>query len=264
MTWPLVGTALGGTQVLTPHLQLVAVPPTRNLAVPNEDGRAIELEDGNLFALNRFPGYDRVEDGTRFTYGVDWQLDRPKWRVNATIGQSYRLTSSPTLLPNGTGLADRTSDIVGRTEVRYRDFLKLTHRYRLDKDNLAFRRNEIDATIGNERTYAEIGYARLNRQISPTLEDLADSNEMRAAARIAFARNWSVFGSGVFDLSKSNLLANGSNPAVQPLRTRLGMAFQNDCFEFDLTWRRDYVTLGDATQGSSFLLHFSLRNLGFR
>ncbi len=48
--------------------------------MPNEDARAIDLEDSNLFALNRFPGYDRVEDGVRFTYGVDWQFTRPGWQ----------------------------------------------------------------------------------------------------------------------------------------------------------------------------------------
>ena len=62
------------------------VVPIRNLAVPNEDARAIDLEDSNLFALNRFPGYDRVEDGTRVTWGVDWELQRPGWRIKTTIG----------------------------------------------------------------------------------------------------------------------------------------------------------------------------------
>ncbi len=95
--WPLVGDVLGGTQVFTPRMQVVATPDIRNLAVPNEDARAIDLEDSNLFALNRFPGYDRIEDGTRVTYGFDWQLTRPGWRVKTTLGQSYRLEQgSPT------------------------------------------------------------------------------------------------------------------------------------------------------------------------
>jgi len=264
MTWPLVGAAFGGTQVITPHVQIVASPATRNLAIPNEDARAIELEDGNLFALNHFPGYDRVEDGNRIAYGLEYQLERPRWRVNANIGQSYRLTRQPTLLPEGTGLAGRQSDIVGRTELRYRDFFKVTHRYRLDQDKLVFRRNELDASIGSEETYFQAGYARINRQISSTLEDLKDSNELRAAGRIAFARNWSVFGSGIFDLSGQTLINNNTTAAkFQPLRTRLGVSFQSDCFQFDMTWRRDYVTIGDASQGSSFELRFSLRNLGF-
>jgi LPS-assembly protein len=96
--WPLVGEFMGGTQVLTPRFQIVASPRIENLDVPNEDARAIDLEDSNLFALNRFPGYDRIEDGVRFTFGVDWQFERPGLRIATTIGQSYRLTNLPTLL----------------------------------------------------------------------------------------------------------------------------------------------------------------------
>ena len=66
-------------------------PPTPNLDIPNEDARSIDLEDSNLFALNRFPGYDRWEDGSRITYGVDWALDRPNLSITTTIGQSYRI-----------------------------------------------------------------------------------------------------------------------------------------------------------------------------
>ena len=77
LRWPLVGPAFGGTQRLTPRVQLVLTPPTPQPDIPNEDARAVDLEDSNLFALNRFPGYDRWEDGSRVTYGVEWSLDRP-------------------------------------------------------------------------------------------------------------------------------------------------------------------------------------------
>jgi LPS-assembly protein len=262
--WPLVGKMFGGTQVITPHVQVVASPPIRNLDVPNEDARAIELEDSNLFALNRFPGYDRIEDGVRFTYGFDWQLERPRWRIKATIGQSYRLTSDPTLLPVGTGLSDRTSDIVGRTEVSYRNFVKLTHRYRLDKDTFAFRRNEIDATIGNQRNYVELGYSKLNRNISANIEDLKDSEELRAAVRVAFARYWSLFGSSVVNLGQSTNQTQIVASGFQPLRTRVGLAYQDDCLDLSLTWRRDYITIGDTKLGNTFEIHIGLRNLGFQ
>src|SRR5690606_16462229 len=49
MKWPFVGSFLGGNQVLTPRVQLVASPELRNMAIPNEDARAIDLEDSNLF-----------------------------------------------------------------------------------------------------------------------------------------------------------------------------------------------------------------------
>ncbi|HNN55102.1 MAG TPA: LPS-assembly protein LptD, partial [Novosphingobium sp.] len=263
--WPLVGQFMGGTQVLTPRFQIVASPTLKNLDVPNEDARSIDLEDSNLFALNRFAGYDRVEDGVRFTYGFDWQWERPNWRVTSTVGQSYRLTSRPTLLPDGTGLSNRTSDVVGRTEVRFKDVVKVTHRFRLDKDNFAVRRNEFDAAVGNERTYFEVGYLRLNRNVAVGTEDLRDREELRVSGRVAFARYWSVFGSGVIDLTSTSedptqIGADG----FQPLRTRLGVAYQDDCLELAFTWRRDYVATGDAQKGNTFQIHFALRNLGFR
>ena len=261
--YPLVGAFLGGTQILTPRVQIVASPPINNFDIPNEDSRAIELEDTNLFALNRFPGYDRVEDGNRVTYGLDWLFERPEWRVSSTIGQSYRLTSKPSIFPDGTGLTSRSSDIVGRTQVRYREFVTLTHRFRLDKDGLAVRRNEIDATIGSHKTYLELSYLRLNRDIA-AFEDLQDREELRAAGRVAFARYWSVFGSGVFNLTDRNEDPSFTSDGFEPLRTRLGVAYADECLELSFTWRRDNVTTGDARKGNSFIVRFALKNLGFR
>ncbi|TRD12189.1 LPS-assembly protein LptD [Erythrobacter insulae] len=261
--WPFVGEAFGGTQVLTPRVQIVASPKIRNLAVPNEDARAIDLEDSNLFALNRFPGYDRVEDGARVTWGIDWSLTKPGWRVKTTVGQSYRLDDQREVFPDGTGLSEKVSDFVGRTEVRYRDYLQFTHRFRLDKDNLAIRRNEIDATIGSQRTYFEVGYLRLNRDIQ-TVEDLQDREEFRVAARVAFNRNWSAFGSGVFNLTGADEDPTFAPDGFEPIRTRLGVAYQDDCIEMGLTWRRDFITAGDAERGNTFQLFFALRNLGFQ
>ena len=261
--WPLVGQLWRGTQVFTPRVQLVATPPIRNLAVPNEDARAIDLEDSNLFALNRFPGYDRIEDGVRITYGFDWNYRMPGWSLSSTLGQSYRFDKDEDILYDGTGLSERVSDFVGRTQVRYRDFVKFTHRFRLDKDSLAIRRNEIDATVGSDRTYAEIGYLRLDRNID-AVEDLQDREELRAAARVAFADYWSVFGSGVFNLTDAEEDPTFQSDGFQPIRTRLGVAYQDDCLEMGVTWRRDYVSSGDAERGNTFQLYFSLRNLGFR
>jgi LPS-assembly protein len=264
MKWPLVGEFLGGTQVFTPRLQVVATPSVPNLDIPNEDARAIDLEDSNLFALNRFPGYDRIEDGVRFTYGFDWRLNGPGFRVSTTVGQSYRLTSEPTLLPDGTGLSSRTSDIVGRTEVRFADIVKLTYRFRLDKDSFAIRRNEADLTVGDHRTYAEIGYLRLNRNIAPGFEDLRDREELRVSGRVAFADYWSVFGSAVVNLTDRNEDPQFNSDGFQVLRHRLGFAYGDECLDLAFTWRRDYVATGDARRGNTFQISFALRNIGFK
>ncbi len=261
--WPFVGEAFGGTQVIKPRVQLVVSPSIRNLDIPNEDARAFDLEDSNLFSLNRFPGYDRVEDGVRLTYGLDWELLRPGWRVKSTIGQSYRFQKDPDIFPDGTGLSERVSDFVGRTEVRFQNLVQFTHRFRLDKDSLAVRRNEFDATLGNQRTYAEVGYLRLNRNITD-FEDLQDREELRASLRVAFTNYWSAFGSGVFNLTDQEEDPTFVSDGFEPIRTRLGIAYQDDSLEFGVTWRRDFVTSGDAQRGDTFQLFFRLRNLGLR
>jgi LPS-assembly protein len=260
--WPFIGKAAGGTQRIVPRVQLVLAPRLANLNVPNEDARAIDLEDSNLFALNRFPGYDRFEDSSRITYGFDYRLDRPNFAFDATIGQSFRIDERATVLPNGTGLSDRLSDIVGRSRLRYKDFVAVTHRFRLDKDNLAVRRNEIEATIGSQRTYVEVGYLRLDRNITAGVEDLRDVEEVRVGARIALARHWSVFGSTNIDLTGQSDDPQSTLSGFEPVRHRLGVAYQDDCVELGLTWRRDYQTVGDAQRGNSFQLRLVFKNLG--
>ena len=260
--WPLIGPLFGGVQRVVPRVQIVATPPTPNLEIPNEDSRSVDLEDSNLFALNRFPGYDRWEDSSRVTYGFDWFYDRPNLSISATVGQSYRLNARPTIFPEGTGLTDRFSDIVGRTRFRYGRFIDLTHRYRLDKDNLAVRRNEVDLTVGSDQTYVQIGYLRLNRDIDPTVEDLRDREELRLAGRVKFARYWSVFGATVLDLTGKDEDPFSLADGWEPVRNRLGIAYEDDCLELGVTWRRDYERLGEFRKGSTFALQIALKGLG--
>jgi LPS-assembly protein len=262
LRWPLIGPFMGGTQRLTPRLQIVASPPTRNLAIPNEDARSVDLEDSNLFALNRFPGYDRWEDGTRVTYGADWAADLPGVSIRTTVGQSYRLSQKPSILPPGTGLSDRFSDFVGRTTVKLGRKLSLVHRFRLDKDSFALRRNEIDGVVGGRQTYATIGYLKLDRDIDPAIEDLRDREEIRLGGRVKFARYWSIFGSTVIDLTNRGEDPLSLSDGYEPVRHRLGVTYDDDCIELGLTWRRDYDTTGDFQRGNSFLFRVALKNLG--
>lgn len=260
--WPFLGRFLSGSQRITPRVQIVASPKTRNLSIPNEDARSIDLEDSNLFALNRFAGYDRWEDSSRVTYGVEWAIDLPRLSVNTMVGQSYRLNSKPSILPVGTGLSERLSDIVGRTTVQYGRFLQLTHRFRLDKDSLNIRRNEIDATVGSRKTYLTAGYLRLNRDITDNIEDLRDREEIRLGGRLQFARYWSIFGSTVIDLTGRGEDPLSISDGYQPVRHRIGLLYDDDCIQLGVTWRRDYDAAGDARRGNAFLLRLALKNLG--
>jgi LPS-assembly protein len=260
--WPFIGPLFGGVQRLVPRVQLVLTPPTPNIDIPNEDARSIDLEDSNLFALNRFPGYDRWEDASRITYGVDWSLDRPNLSIETTVGQSYRLVDRPAIFPQGTGLTDRWSDIVGRTNIRYGRLLDLTHRFRIDKDNFAVRRNEIDLTIGTTQTYAQLGYLKLNRNVDPTIEDLRDIEELRIAGRILFNRYWSIFGAAVIDLTDKDEDPLAIGDGWEQVRDRFGIQYEDDCLQIGLTWKRDYERIGTFRAGNRFGIHLALKGIG--
>lgn len=261
LQWPFIGPLMGGIQRVVPRVQLVLTPPTSNFDIPNEDARSVDLEDSNLFALNRFPGYDRWEDSSRVTYGLDWSFERPNFAVDSTIGQSVRFRKSLNIFPEGTGLNDPVSDIVGRTRIRYGRLIDITHRYRLDKSNFAVRRNEVDLTVGTQQTYAQIGYLKLNRDIDPTIEDLRDKEELRVAGRVLFRRYWSIFGATVIDLTDRREDPLSVADGFQPVRTRLGIQYEDDCLQLGVTWRRDYEQVGAFRQGSTISLHLAFKGL---
>ena len=259
--WPFIGPLFGGIQRVVPRVQLVLTPPTPNMDIPNEDARSVDLEDSNLFALNRFPGYDRWEDASRVTYGLDWSLERQNLSISSTIGQSYRFGRRNSIFPEGTGLNGRVSDIVGRTRIRYGRLIDITHRYRIDKNNFAVRRNEIDLTVGTTQTYAQIGYLKLNRNIDPTIEDLRDKEELRVAGRIKFHRYWSVFGASVIDLTGRTEDPLSLADGWQPVRNRVGIEYEDDCLQVGVTWRRDYERIGAFRKGSTFAINLAFKGI---
>ena len=132
-------------------------------------------------------------------------------------------------------------------------FIDLTHRFRVDKDNLAVRRNEIDLTVGTDQTYAQIGYLRLNRDIDPTIEDLRDKEELRLAG----ADHVPPLLVGVRRDASSTSPTRSEDPlsladGFEPVRHRLGIDYEDECLELGLTWRRDYERIGAFRKGSTF------------
>ncbi len=258
--WPLAGPMLGGTQTITPRVQFVAAPTGLNNDLPNEDSRAIELEDTSLFDLNRYPGYDRFEGGTRLTYGVQYKLDRPGWALRSEIGQSVRLQGQGFDFPAGTGLSGQLSDFVGRTNLKFGSIVEVTHRFRLDRATLAVRRNEFDVSLGSRTTYFTVGYLKLNRNIQ--LEDLADRAELDVGGRVAFARFWSAYGTAIIDLTTRRDDPAAIGNGFQAIRHRAGIEYEDECFRFGVSWRRDYITDRDIRAGNTFQLSIAFKTLG--
>ena len=112
------------------------------------------------------------------------------------------------------------------------------------------------------KTYLTVGYLHLNRNVTQQIEDLSDREEIRLGARLAFARYWSIFGSTVIDLTGQKEDPLSLADGYEPIRHRLGIAYQDECLDIGLTWRRDYQSAGDARTNNTIQLRLAFRNLG--
>jgi LPS-assembly protein len=234
-------------------LMLVAAPQGGNpRGIPNEDSRSFDLDDTNLFAINRFPGLDRSEGGVRLTYGGQWTYARGPLNVEVMGGQSFRLDAQQTIFPAGTGLQGKFSDLVGRTTVSWGRSLDLVHRFRVDKKNLGVRRNEIDAIWRSGRVDLTAGYSNLNRNITTGVEDLQDQEEIRLGARFRITPYWSLVGYTIQDLTDGRA----------PIRDQLSLEYEDECFAFGVTYRRNFTSDRDFRKGTTFILRFRLKGLG--
>src|ERR1700676_4630941 len=88
-----MGVRAGGPQRIEPIAQLILRPNEPNIGrLPNEDSQSLVFDDSNLFKVDKFAGYDRVEGGGRANAGLQYtaQFNRGGY-VSAMFGQSYQL-----------------------------------------------------------------------------------------------------------------------------------------------------------------------------
>ena len=87
--------ASGATALLVPRLQAITGTTGLNKGKsPNEDSLDLELNEANMFNLNRFPGQDWLDEGSRVNYGLDAQYTEEYYRLKAFFGQSFALQKS--------------------------------------------------------------------------------------------------------------------------------------------------------------------------
>ncbi|MFM7442579.1 MAG: LPS-assembly protein LptD, partial [Tabrizicola sp.] len=90
LRWPWVKAgASGATHVIEPVVQLVFASDNSE-TLPNEDSTLLEFDEGNIYALDRFPGSDAVERGNRANMGVTWtRFDPAGWSMGVTVGRVF-------------------------------------------------------------------------------------------------------------------------------------------------------------------------------
>src|SRR5712691_4263012 len=91
--YPFISVAPWGTQTIEPIAQLILRPNEMSIGkFPNEDAQSLVFDTSNLFEIDKYSGWDRVEGGSRVNAGIQYtaQVNRAG-SLNVMFGQSYRL-----------------------------------------------------------------------------------------------------------------------------------------------------------------------------
>ena len=134
--YPFINVQPWGTTTIEPIAQVIARPNEPYAGkLPNEDAQSMTFDTTNLFSVDKFSGYDRVEGGGRANVGVQTttQFDRGG-SVNALFGQSYQLfglnsfaVHDMTNTALDCGLDKPVSDYVGQHQLSAEQDLHLQH-----------------------------------------------------------------------------------------------------------------------------------------
>ncbi len=270
-SWPFVRQNGSVRQIIEPIVQVVATPYGGNPSdIPNEDSASFEFDETNLFSYNKFPGLDRWEEGPRVNAGVRLAAQTIGGGSGSIVlGQSYRFRDDPTF-EQGSGLESERSDFVGRIDLRPGRYLDLIHRFRLDRDDLHFRRNEVALLAGTEDYNLEVGYVALedvlipNPEPDPNLflgpgfgpipydeEILGDREEINVKSHISITNNW-AFEAGARRNLEDNIM----------ISSFAGLVYHDRCTDLEISYRRRFTRDRDIEPSTAIMLQVRLHSLG--
>ncbi|WP_430694765.1 LPS-assembly protein LptD [Rhodopseudomonas faecalis] len=259
--YPFINVQPWGTTTLEPIAQVI-IRPNESYAgrLPNEDAQSMVFDASNLFSVDKFSGYDRVEGGSRANVGVQatTQFDRGG-AVNVLFGQSYHLfgLNSYTVadLTNtglNSGLDKQRSDYVTRVSYSPNSTYQFTTRARLDETHLDVQRFEAEGRANFNRWSVALTYGSYAAQ--PELGILTRREGVLGTGSMKLASNWVVSGGARWDLEQNRVN-----------QYTVGAGYVDDCFVLGLNYITAYsYAVSNATPilNHTVMLQIGLRTIG--
>jgi LPS-assembly protein len=258
--YPFVDVQAWGTQTAEPIAQVIIRPNETDIGkFPNEDAQSLVFSDTNLFSVDKYSGYDRVEGGSRANVGFQYtaQINRAG-SLNVLFGQSYSLFGQNSFEQGDitntgleSGLDKRVSDYVGRVSYQPNSVYSFTARGRFDQQTFTPQRLEVESRASFERWTLQLLYGDYAAQ--PELGFLTRREGILGGASFKVTANWIVLASARYDIVNS-----------QFDQTRIGLGYVDDCFMLSVNWLQGftYTPTQAPVRDQTVMFQFSLRTLG--
>jgi LPS-assembly protein len=258
--YPFINVQPWGTTTIEPIAQVI-IRPNEPYAgkIPNEDAQSLVFDTSNLFSVDKFSGYDRVEGGGRANAGVQatTQFDRGG-SVTAMFGQSYQLfglnsfaVADMTNTGVDSGLQTPKSDYVASIAYSPNRTYTFSTRARFDQATGEVQRFEAEGRATFDRWSMSVMYGDYAAQ--PDIGYLVRREGVLVSGSVKIASNWVATGSARWDL-----VANQINQYV------VGAGYVDDCFVLAANYVTSY-SYATATSppilGHAFMLQIGLRTL---
>ena len=248
LRWPFVrATASGAREVLEPMAQIVWSPP--GIKGPlNEDSRLVEFDEGNLFALSRYPGVDAYEEGLRLNLGGSWtHYAASGWLTGVTLGRIIRADDREQFAPS-TGLDGTDSDWLAAIRFDWDRGVSIVNRALFD-DSFDFARNEFRVDWDRGALNIASSYVWME-------EDLQENRD-KSTSEWAFLADWDVN-----DRWTARTRWRYDFTASRAVRTDLGFVWRNECVEVDANLSHRYRSWDSDEQTTRFNLSVELLGFG--
>ncbi|AGT07842.1 LPS-assembly protein LptD [Paracoccus aminophilus] len=249
LRWPLMRSAGAVTHILEPVLQVVWSPKRDwSRDVPNEDSYLIEFDEGNLFSLDRFPGWDQRESGLRVNAGMTWtRIDPAGWSIALTGGRVFRTDPDPAFYGSGP-LGGKQSDWLLAAHYSSNDGLAIANRALFD-DSFSISRNELRLGWLKPGLQLSAGYLWMNAD--PNEDRLRDVSELTATAGWQVRDGWWATTETRYDFT-----------ADRAQKAAFGLEYRNECVTMEMGLERRFTSSGDLKPETTFDLGIRLGGFG--
>ncbi|MBY6047708.1 LPS-assembly protein LptD [Vannielia litorea] len=247
LRWPFIRRSPYATHILEPIVQ-VAWTPESDTALPNDESTLLELDEGNLFSLDRFPGGDVYERGLRTNIGLRWtRFDANGWTLGVTLGRIIR-SEDLGQFAGYPGLEGRKSDWLAAVQLELPNRLTLTNRALFD-DNFSFAKNELRAAWRSDRLAVAGSYIWM--EANPLEERPLDVNELTLDTAWQVDDNWLLSLDWRYDVEQD-----------RAAEATFGVEWRNECVEVDFTVSRRFTSSTAVDPTTDIGLQVSLTGFG--